>query len=339
MTELAGWRHRAVETVLTLGAVLGVLCVTWAVCAIAFGLTPLVLVSGSMSPAIEVGDLAVARAVPAERVVEGDVVSVRSPEGVRVTHRVVETHSLEGHDLAGAARRRQRRPRRHPLRGRDRRPGALPRSPRRSGGRRRLDPRRDAARRRPGRRAAAARLRRERVAADRRADDVGPLRRGPPRCAAGSRAGGCSSARSWSAPPSPARASCPGRRPRRRTSPTSACVGGSPSAYAIAPTGPDLHAGRLGRCASRGRRRSAPVVVGYAADGGQRPHPHRPGQRHDRVRGGPARPARHRARHLRDHLGRRQDAGRLGLALRGRTTTTSPSASSGLSVSCSGSGS
>ena len=96
MTEIVGWRHRAVETALTLGAVLGVLCVTWAVFAIAFGLTPLVLVSGSMSPAIDVGDLAVARAVPADVVAEGDVVSVRTPEGVRVTHRVVETRSLGG---------------------------------------------------------------------------------------------------------------------------------------------------------------------------------------------------------------------------------------------------
>ncbi len=96
VTEPARWRHRAVETVLTLGAVLGVLCATWAVCAVAFGLTPLVLVSGSMSPAIEVGDLAVARSVPADRVAEGDVVSVRSPDGVRVTHRVVETRSLGG---------------------------------------------------------------------------------------------------------------------------------------------------------------------------------------------------------------------------------------------------
>ena len=34
--------------------------------------------------------------MPADRVAEGDVVSVRSPDGVRVTHRVVETRSLGG---------------------------------------------------------------------------------------------------------------------------------------------------------------------------------------------------------------------------------------------------
>ncbi len=83
------WRHRTVETALTAGALVGVLCALWALASVALGLTPLVLVSGSMSPAIEAGDLAVARAVPARDLAVGDVVSVETSGGVRVTHRVV----------------------------------------------------------------------------------------------------------------------------------------------------------------------------------------------------------------------------------------------------------
>ena len=83
------WRHRTVETALTAGALVGALCAAWALASVALGLTPLVLVSGSMSPAIEAGDLAVARAVPARDLAVGDVVSVETSGGVRVTHRVV----------------------------------------------------------------------------------------------------------------------------------------------------------------------------------------------------------------------------------------------------------
>ena len=90
MTE-QGWRHRTVEAGLTAGALAGSLCLLWALASLALGLTPLVLVSGSMSPAIEVGDLAVARAVPARDLAVGDVVSVETSAGVRVTHRVVGT--------------------------------------------------------------------------------------------------------------------------------------------------------------------------------------------------------------------------------------------------------
>ena len=89
MTQPAGWRHRTVEVALSVGAVSGVLCVLWALASLVFGLTPLVLVSGSMSPAIETGDLAVARSVPARELEVGDVVSVVASGGVRVTHRVV----------------------------------------------------------------------------------------------------------------------------------------------------------------------------------------------------------------------------------------------------------
>lgn len=80
---------RLLDRLLTLGAVLGGLCLAWAGSTLVLGLTPLVVLSGSMAPAIGTGDLAVARTVAATDVRLGDVVSVVADSGVRVTHRVV----------------------------------------------------------------------------------------------------------------------------------------------------------------------------------------------------------------------------------------------------------
>ncbi|GAA4669332.1 signal peptidase I [Nocardioides nanhaiensis] len=87
---------RLLDRLLTLGAALGGLCLAWAGVTLALGLTPLVVLSGSMAPAIGTGDLAVARTVPAAEVREGDVVSVVADSGVRVTHRVVAVDPLGG---------------------------------------------------------------------------------------------------------------------------------------------------------------------------------------------------------------------------------------------------
>lgn len=84
-----GFRNVAREVFLTSGAVLGVLCIVATVAGIAFGVMPLVFRSGSMSPAIETGDLAISRTVPASQIETGDIVSVITSTGARVTHRVV----------------------------------------------------------------------------------------------------------------------------------------------------------------------------------------------------------------------------------------------------------
>ena len=76
------------EALLTGGAMLGVLCILATVAGYGFGITPLVFRSGSMSPAIHTGDLAVARTVDASSLEAGDIVSVLDAEGQRVTHRV-----------------------------------------------------------------------------------------------------------------------------------------------------------------------------------------------------------------------------------------------------------
>jgi len=92
-------RFLAREVVLWVGALTGVVCLTAAALAVFAGVTPLIFRSGSMSPDIPTGALALARTVPAAEVAVGDVVSVPRADGVRVTHRVVETD-----DAGGASR-------------------------------------------------------------------------------------------------------------------------------------------------------------------------------------------------------------------------------------------
>ena len=77
------------EAFLTIGAVLGVICVLMTVASAAFGVKPLVFRSGSMAPAIHTGDLSIARTVAATSLEKGDIVSVMTAGGSRVTHRVV----------------------------------------------------------------------------------------------------------------------------------------------------------------------------------------------------------------------------------------------------------
>lgn len=79
----------AFETFLTVGALLGVVCLVLTVAGLAFQIKPLLFRSGSMSPAINTGDLAVARTVDASTLRPGDIVSVLTPTGARVTHRLV----------------------------------------------------------------------------------------------------------------------------------------------------------------------------------------------------------------------------------------------------------
>lgn len=89
-------RFLAREVVLWVGALTGVVCLTAAALAVFAGVTPLIFRSGSMSPDIPTGALALARTVPAAEVAVGDVVSVPRADGVRVTHRVVETDDAGG---------------------------------------------------------------------------------------------------------------------------------------------------------------------------------------------------------------------------------------------------
>lgn len=78
------------EGALWIGAVLGVLSIAGAVAVIGLGYSLLIFRSGSMGPEIPTGSLAVARTVEAADLRVGDVVSVDTAAGARVTHRIVQ---------------------------------------------------------------------------------------------------------------------------------------------------------------------------------------------------------------------------------------------------------
>ena len=80
------------QTVLTVGAVAGLLCIMVTLAALLFGVRPLVFRSGSMSPTIDTGALAISREVSAPDLERGQIVSVPTASGARVTHRI---HSVE----------------------------------------------------------------------------------------------------------------------------------------------------------------------------------------------------------------------------------------------------
>ena len=79
------------ETALWAGALLGLLAVGAGLAVAVFHCSFLVFRSGSMSPSIETGALALAHQVDAVDLEPGDVVTVRTTDGALVTHRVVDT--------------------------------------------------------------------------------------------------------------------------------------------------------------------------------------------------------------------------------------------------------
>jgi signal peptidase I len=81
--------RRIREALLTLGAVLGAGCLLLGVLAVTAGVHVVVFRSGSMSPTIATGDVALTRTVDASELHPDDVVSVVDSGGRRVTHRVI----------------------------------------------------------------------------------------------------------------------------------------------------------------------------------------------------------------------------------------------------------
>lgn len=87
---------------LNTGAILGSLCLLMAALMLVFGLKPLIFASGSMGPYIPTGALGLAVPMPDVEVAPGQVVSVVTTDGTRVTHRVIE-NSPQGLVLKGDA--------------------------------------------------------------------------------------------------------------------------------------------------------------------------------------------------------------------------------------------
>ncbi|MGF6824497.1 signal peptidase I [Microbacterium sp. ZKA21] len=76
------------EAALTLAALGGVVCIVLAVLAFSGGYTLIMFKTGSMSPTIPAGSVALVQRVPASDLVVGDVVTVDRPNALPVTHRV-----------------------------------------------------------------------------------------------------------------------------------------------------------------------------------------------------------------------------------------------------------
>ncbi|WP_461164800.1 signal peptidase I [Arthrobacter sp. R4-81] len=87
---------RLENNLLTLGAVLGTLCLLAALAGMMLGAKPLIFRSGSMSPAIATGALGISFPVDAQEIRTGDIISAENSGGVRITHRVVGTDVANG---------------------------------------------------------------------------------------------------------------------------------------------------------------------------------------------------------------------------------------------------
>jgi signal peptidase I len=91
----AATTRRLGDLALTVGAVVGTACLLMVLAGALGGLRPVVVLSGSMSPSIPAGSLALARSAPAEELRVGDVVTVAAGDR-QVTHRIVSVTHHDG---------------------------------------------------------------------------------------------------------------------------------------------------------------------------------------------------------------------------------------------------
>ncbi len=77
------------DTLLTIAAGGGVLCIIAVIAAAGFNITLIMFETGSMNPTIPAGSLAVVRQIPAAEIRVGDVVTVDRTGQLPITHRVV----------------------------------------------------------------------------------------------------------------------------------------------------------------------------------------------------------------------------------------------------------
>ena len=84
-----GLSYWLAESVLTLLAMFGVLCVAAVVAALLFDVRIMVFKTGSMSPDIPAGSVALVRMIPAEDAAIGDVTTVYREAQLPITHRVI----------------------------------------------------------------------------------------------------------------------------------------------------------------------------------------------------------------------------------------------------------
>jgi len=83
--SLAGWIVTTVVAVALIWFAVGL-----------FPMQPTTIISGSMRPTLEVGDVVIVAKVSADTVKPGDIIQFREAEGVTTVHRVVEIQEIEG---------------------------------------------------------------------------------------------------------------------------------------------------------------------------------------------------------------------------------------------------
>jgi len=88
--------RRLADVALTLASIGGVVCILLVIAAAVFHVSLIMFKTGSMSPTIPAGSLAVVREIPAEDARVGDVVTIARPGELPITHRVTSVSPLEG---------------------------------------------------------------------------------------------------------------------------------------------------------------------------------------------------------------------------------------------------
>jgi signal peptidase len=87
---------RTRSTLLNVAAAGGLLCIAWVVAALVLHLSLIMFRTGSMSPGIPAGSLALVQQIPASEARVGQVVTVDRPGQLPVTHRVVSVTPVPG---------------------------------------------------------------------------------------------------------------------------------------------------------------------------------------------------------------------------------------------------
>ncbi len=90
------FRGRLREILLNIAAAGGAVCILAVICALLFNITLIMFKTGSMSPGIPAGSLAVVREIPAREINPGDVVTVDRPGKLPITHRVQTVEPADG---------------------------------------------------------------------------------------------------------------------------------------------------------------------------------------------------------------------------------------------------
>lgn len=95
---LRSFRSTLVDGLLTVLALFGAVCIIATIAAFVFNISLIMFKTGSMSPTIPTGSLAVVRQIPASDIKVGDVTTVSRGEGqLPVTHRIVSvTPTVDG---------------------------------------------------------------------------------------------------------------------------------------------------------------------------------------------------------------------------------------------------